>query len=149
MDELDDDSIEGEGGTGRSIPSNSASSITTLSSSIEGKKLRNNNSACHLDAFLNSTQTSMRPGRESAGSSRSRWFVVLLGYRENQRGGREIIFLGVSMVGHTRARQVTHKLTRTKSSLRWLRHHRGHSTGHSNSTCSPRTIAQYSCAVCY
>ena len=87
MDELDDDSIEGEGGTGRSIPSNSASSITTLSSSIEGKKLRNNNSACHLDAFLNSTQTSMRPGRESAGSSRSRWFVVLLGERNHFLGG--------------------------------------------------------------
>lgn len=47
-------------------------------SSEDGKKLRNNASHCHLLAFLNSTHTSIRPGRESAGSRRSRWFVVLV-----------------------------------------------------------------------
>ena len=41
-------------------------------SSEEGKKLRKSASHCHLLAFLNSTHTSMRPGRESAGSRRSR-----------------------------------------------------------------------------
>jgi trehalose-6-phosphatase len=41
-------------------------------SSDEGKKLRKRASHCHLLAFLNSTHTSMRPGRESAGSRRSR-----------------------------------------------------------------------------
>ena len=64
------------GGPGSSTPSSSPS-ITMLSSSVEGKKLRKRASACHLEAFLNSTQTSIRPGRESAGSKRSRWFVVL------------------------------------------------------------------------
>lgn len=72
----DDDCTEGEGGVGKSIPSSSPSIITS-SSSVDGKKLRNSNSACHFDAFLNSTQTSIRPGRDSAGSRRSRWFVVL------------------------------------------------------------------------
>jgi len=65
------------GGFGRSTPSRSPSRMMSLSSSIEGKKFRKSASACHLDAFLNSTQTSMRPGRDSAGSSLSRWLVVL------------------------------------------------------------------------
>jgi hypothetical protein len=43
-----------------------------LSWSVDGKKLRNKASACHFEAFLNSTQTSIRPGRESAGSRRSK-----------------------------------------------------------------------------
>ena len=89
---LDDEEIDGDidqsvetveldeigdwGGSGRSTPSSSPS-ITTLSSSVDGKKLRKRASACHLDAFLNSIQTSIRPGRERAGSKRSRWFVVL------------------------------------------------------------------------
>lgn len=63
---------EGEGST---MLASSAS--VGSSSSVDGKKLRNSDSACHFDAFLNSTQTSMRPGRDSAGSRRSRWFVVL------------------------------------------------------------------------
>ena len=50
---------------------------TSSSSSSHGKKLRKRASACHLLAFLNSTQTSIRPGRDSAGSRRSRWLVVL------------------------------------------------------------------------
>lgn len=74
---------------GRSIPSSSESSISIstssfwaaaaalTASSVDGKKFLNNASACHLEAFLNSTHTSIRPGRESAGSKRSRWFVVL------------------------------------------------------------------------
>ncbi len=71
-------STEGEGGVvGSSMPSSSPSSSTMSSSSVEGKKLRNRSSACHLDAFLNSTHTSIRPGRDNAGSRRSRWFVVL------------------------------------------------------------------------
>ena len=75
--EPDDDAADGEGGTmGRSMLSRSPS-IGTLSSSVEGKKLRKSCSACHFDAFLNSIQTSMRPGRDNAGSRRSRWFVVL------------------------------------------------------------------------
>ena len=72
----EDDSSDGDGGVGSSMPSRSPSMIS-LSSSVEGKKLRNNSSACHLDAFRNSTHTSIRPGRDSAGSRRSRWFVVL------------------------------------------------------------------------
>ena len=64
-----------EEGEGNTILANSAS--VGPSSSVEGKKLRNNASACHFDAFLNSTQTSIRPGRDRAGSRRSRWFVVL------------------------------------------------------------------------
>ena len=55
----------------------SCCSSTSSSSSAQGKKLRNKASACHLLAFLNSTQTSMRPGRDRAGSRRSRWLVVL------------------------------------------------------------------------
>ena len=50
---------------------------TSSSSSSHGKKFRKSASACHLLAFLNSTQTSMRPGRDKAGSRRSRWLVVL------------------------------------------------------------------------
>lgn len=50
----------------------SLSGASMRSSSAEGKKLRNRASACHLLAFLNSTQTSIRPGRDSAGSRRSR-----------------------------------------------------------------------------
>ena len=65
------------GGLGNSTPSRSPSRMMSPSSSIEGKKFRKRASACHLDAFLNSTHTSIRPGRESAGSSLSRWFVVL------------------------------------------------------------------------
>lgn len=42
------------------------------SSSSQGKKFLNKASACHLLAFLNSIQTSIRPGRERAGSRRSR-----------------------------------------------------------------------------
>lgn len=51
-----------------------ASSIlaNSSSSSSQGKKFLNRASACHLLAFLNSIQTSMRPGRDSAGSRRSR-----------------------------------------------------------------------------
>lgn len=59
------------GGEGSSMPSRSPSMISS-SSSVDGKKLRKRSSACHLEAFLNSIQTSIRPGRESAGSSRSR-----------------------------------------------------------------------------
>lgn len=51
--------------------------ISPSSSSVEGKKLRKSASACHFDAFLNSTHTSIRPGRERAGSRRSIWLVVL------------------------------------------------------------------------
>lgn len=70
----------GVGGEGRSTPSMSPSRvISPSSSSVEGKKLRKRASACHFDAFLNSTQTSIRPGRERAGSRRSRWLVVLMG----------------------------------------------------------------------
>ena len=64
-------STEGDGGVGNSIPSKSPSS-TISSSSVDGKKLRKRSSACHFDAFLNSTQTSIRPGRDNAGSKRSR-----------------------------------------------------------------------------
>lgn len=49
-----------------------APSSPSTSSSMEGKKFLNRASACHLLAFLNSTQTSIRPGRERAGSRRSR-----------------------------------------------------------------------------
>ena len=63
----------GEGGDGISSTIESVS----LSPSAAGKKFWKRPFACHFDAFLNSIQTSMRPGRESAGSSRSRWFVVL------------------------------------------------------------------------
>ncbi len=75
--ELEDDAVEGDGGiTGSSMLSRSPS-MGASSSSVEGKKLRKSCSACHFDAFLNSIQTSMRPGRDSAGSRRSRWLVVL------------------------------------------------------------------------
>lgn len=43
---------------------------------LHGKKFLKIPSACHLLACLKSTQTSMRPGRDNAGSSRSMWFVV-------------------------------------------------------------------------
>ena len=56
----------GVGVEGKSIPSMSPSMISS-SLSAEGKKFRKSASACHLDAFLNSIQTSMRLGRESAG----------------------------------------------------------------------------------
>jgi len=94
VDEDEDDSdhkvdvpelvVGGDGGIGvggmdsSTLSSSPGSSvISPSSSSVEGKKLRNSASACHFDAFLNSTHTSIRPGRESAGSSRSIWFVVL------------------------------------------------------------------------
>lgn len=70
--EPDDDAVEGDGGTMGSSMLSRSPSMGTSSSSVEGKKLRKSCSACHLDAFLNSTQTSMRPGRDSAGSRRSR-----------------------------------------------------------------------------
>lgn len=74
-----EDCVSGEDGVeGRSMPSRSPSMISS-SSSVDGKKFRKSSSACHFEAFLNSIQTSMRPGRESAGSSRSRWLVVLRG----------------------------------------------------------------------
>lgn len=57
--------LGGAGGGATSSPS-------TMSSSVDGKKFLNKASACHLLAFLNSTQTSIRPGRERAGSRRSR-----------------------------------------------------------------------------
>jgi hypothetical protein len=63
------DGLEGIWGT---TGSGSPSVASIMSSSAEGKKLRNRASACHLLAFLNSTQTSIRPGRERAGSRRSR-----------------------------------------------------------------------------
>lgn len=72
----DEDCVDGDGGEGMSIPSSSASR-STLSSSADGKKFLKRSSACHFDAFLNSIQTSIRPGRERAGSRRSRWLVVL------------------------------------------------------------------------
>ena len=50
----------------------SCCSSASSSSSAQGKKLRKRASACHLLAFLNSTQTSIRPGRDRAGSRRSR-----------------------------------------------------------------------------
>lgn len=65
-----------DGTEGNLTPSSSPSSMT-WPSSAQGKKFLKSASACHLDACLNSIQTSMRPGRESAGSRRSRWFVVL------------------------------------------------------------------------
>jgi hypothetical protein len=72
-------SNKGDGGQGRSTPSISPSRTMSpsSSSSVEGKKLRKRASACHFEAFLNSTQTSILPGLESAGSKRSKWFVVL------------------------------------------------------------------------
>ena len=69
---LEEAVVDGVPGTlGRVTPSSSPSRSISSSSEL-GKKLRNNASACHGLAFLNSTQTSMRPGRESAGSRRSR-----------------------------------------------------------------------------
>jgi len=53
-------------GVEKSIPSMSPSMISS-SLSAEGKKFRKSASACHLDAFLNSIQTSMWPGQESVG----------------------------------------------------------------------------------
>lgn len=60
------------GDEGAGISSGSISSESGVgegSASAEGKKLRNRFSAWYFDAFLNSIQTSMRPGRQSAGSS--------------------------------------------------------------------------------
>ena len=75
------------GTSGSRTPSNSPSLSTNTSpsspspslaftSSRLGKKFLNNASACQGLACLNSIQTSIRPGLESAGSSRSKWFVV-------------------------------------------------------------------------
>jgi hypothetical protein len=50
----------------------SCCSSASSSSSAQGKKLRKRASACHLLAFLNSIQTSIRPGRDRAGSRRSK-----------------------------------------------------------------------------
>lgn len=63
--------VAGEEGAGISSDSKSASEsgVGGGSASAEGKKLRNRFSAWYFDAFLNSIQTSMRPGRQSAGSS--------------------------------------------------------------------------------
>jgi hypothetical protein len=84
--------VKGDGGIGddgmdiSTLSSSPASSvISPSSSSVEGKKLRNSASACHFDAFLNSTHTSIRPGLESAGSSRSIWLVVLYKSASKQR----------------------------------------------------------------
>ncbi len=66
------DSTMGEGGVVGSSTLSRSPSIGASSSSVDGKKLRKRSSACHFDAFRNSTQTSIRPGRESAGSRRSR-----------------------------------------------------------------------------
>ena len=68
--------MDSGGDVGISMPSNSLASRTIslsdrLISSIEGKKFLKRASACHFDAFLNSIQTSMRPGRLNAGSRRS------------------------------------------------------------------------------
>jgi hypothetical protein len=46
------------------------------SSALLRKKLRKRSSARHALACRNLAQRYMRPGRESAGSSRSRWSVV-------------------------------------------------------------------------
>ena len=75
---------KGDGGVVLSSTLSRSPSIGALSSSVDGKKLRKSNSACHLDAFLNSIQTSIRPGRDSAGSRRSRWFVVLRECKGNE-----------------------------------------------------------------
>ena len=76
IEESDDtpeaDSVDGDGGTVLSSTLSRSPSIGALSSSVDGKKLRNSSSACHLDALRNSTQTSIRPGRDNAGSRRSR-----------------------------------------------------------------------------
>ena len=72
-----DEDVDGDGGVVGSSMLSRSPSMGTLSSSVEGKKLRNSCSACHFDAFLNSIHTSIRPGRDSAGSRRSRWLVVL------------------------------------------------------------------------
>lgn len=63
----------GEGGDGISSVMESVSH----SPSEAGKKFWKRPFACHFEAFLNSIQTSIRPGRHRAGSSFSRWFVVL------------------------------------------------------------------------
>ena len=63
--------VAGDEGAGISSDSNSASEsgVGEGSASADGKKLRNRFSAWYFDAFLNSIQTSMRPGRQRAGSS--------------------------------------------------------------------------------
>lgn len=70
VEELNDGD-RGAGVEGSSMPSRSPS-MGSSSLSVDGKKFRKRASACHLEAFLNSIQTSIRPGRESAGSRRSR-----------------------------------------------------------------------------
>jgi len=63
--------VAGDEGAGISSDYNSASAsgVGEGSASADGKKLRNKFSAWYFDAFLNSIQTSMRPGRQRAGSS--------------------------------------------------------------------------------
>lgn len=62
--------VAGDEGAGISSDSiSSESGVGEGSASADGKKLRNRFSAWYFDAFLNSIQTSMRPGRQSAGSS--------------------------------------------------------------------------------
>lgn len=69
----------GAGVVDRSIPASSFSiSRSSLnSSSVKGKKLRERALAFHLLAFLNSTQTSIRPGRLSARPRRSRRLEIV------------------------------------------------------------------------
>lgn len=54
----------------------SAVAITAAFTGLHGKKHLKIPSACHLVACVKFTQTSMRPGRDSAGSRRSIWLVV-------------------------------------------------------------------------
>lgn len=56
------------------LTSDGASS--TSATFLHGKKHLKMPSACHFVAFVKFTQTSIRPGRLSAGSRRSMWFVV-------------------------------------------------------------------------
>jgi hypothetical protein len=77
-----DDSPEPEGARGDvfAVAAKAASSSSSVGgvivgggiSSAEGKKFLNKCSACHFDAFLNSIHTSIRPGRDRAGSRRSK-----------------------------------------------------------------------------
>ena len=57
-------------------------------SSFDTKKARKKSAACGRDAFLNSTQTSMRPGRASAGSSVCTCCVVLWDSQLSRRSRR-------------------------------------------------------------
>ncbi len=100
------------------MPSSIVGSMSFSSqSSMDGKKLRKSASACHLEECLNSIQTSIRPGRDRAGSRRSRWFVVLRNVLDQDLTARRL-----------------ETLTRRGSALRTLRRRRGRSTARSDST---------------